>query len=294
MTIILAVLSVMVSIISPILGLILVLPSIGKTEFNTSSRIKTFYLIWVLSSSVLLATKTIDLMTFIIISLNVGLLSYILIKMLEKEMSPDIIMISTLGISGSTGIVKYLFFRKSIENGINISLESTKSMISSAYSPGTEEFQVLSDTLNFSKELYLKYNYSFAVFTMIITAWIAITILNKKERLNYNLSLYSNINLLVIPVILGLALVINKSTQTLGLNILISCVALYFIQGLAVIWFYFGKMIADSKMLIIISIISLLINPYLILMIAFAGFADNWADLRKLNKMEETHENNTH
>jgi hypothetical protein len=53
-------------------------------------------------------------------------------------------------------------------------------------------------------------------------------------------------------------------------------------------------MIANSKMLIVISIISLLINPYLILMISFIGFVDNWADLRKLNKMEETHENNTH
>ena len=93
-------------------------------------------------------------------------------------------------------------------------------------------------------------------------------------------------------MIIALFLIINPGTKVLGINILIPCIALYFIQGLSVVAFYFGRIIKGSKMLLFIGILSLIFNPYLIVFLAFLGFVDNWADIRKLNKTEKTNENN--
>ncbi|HPM00850.1 MAG: DUF2232 domain-containing protein [Candidatus Cloacimonetes bacterium] len=289
-----AVLGLMISVLSPVLGLMYFLPQVSKQNDNDRSQSKFFFLIWLLGSLVLYITKTVDINTFVIINLNVALITYVFLQMHENEFALETIMTTALAIAGSSGVIKYLFFKKSIEDNITLSVNSMSEMIQSRYAVGSEEYQLINDTLNVSKELYLKYNYSFAVFTILVALWIAIIIINRKLKFSYDLRLYSNMNYLVMPVIAGLGLIIYKPTSTLGINLILPCLALYFIQGLSIVWFYFGKMIANSKMLIVISIISLLINPYLILMISFIGFVDNWADLRKLNKMEETHENNTH
>jgi hypothetical protein len=142
--------------------------------------------------------------------------------------------------------------------------------------------------------MFLKYNYSFTVFTLLIALWIAVVLLNKKLVKPYLLSRYSNNNSLIAVVIISLGLIIYDKTQIVGINILIPCIALYFLQGLSIVGFFFGKLLINSKMLLIIGILTLLINPYLIILLAFIGLVDSWADLRKLNKMEKTHENNTY
>lgn len=294
MIFLLAVFGIILSIVSPAIGLLLVVSFANEIKGETVSRIDLFYSTWVVMSAILYYLKIIDLTILLSITINVGLLSYICIQMLKREFSLATIFSTAFGITGLSSVLKYAFFRDKIVELTDESIKTIMPLLEAKFAPGTEEYQTIVSTINASKEMFLKYNYSFTVFMLLVSLWIAVVLLNKKQVRPYLLSRYSNNNSLIAVVIISLGLIIYDKSQIVGINILIPCIALYFLQGLSIVGFFFGKLLINSKMLLIIGILTLLINPYLIILLAFIGLIDNWADLRKLNKMEKTHENNTY
>jgi len=290
--IIIAVFSIILSVISPALGLILIILYANQIKLLDTTKYITFYSVWAALCTILYLIEAIDLLTFYNIALNVGLLSFIAIEMLKREKYLENIMLTAFGFTGIVAALKYYLFNEKVVTAINDSTNLLANLLNERFSKGTDDYQMIINTLNASKDLYMKLYYSFAVFTMIIALWIGFIFVNKKLFRPYSHSRYNNSNVLIAIVIIALFLIINPGTKVLGINILIPCIALYFIQGLSVVAFYFGRIIKGSKMLLFIGILSLIFNPYLIVFLAFLGFVDNWADIRKLNKTEKTNENN--
>jgi len=78
----------------------------------------------------------------------------------------------------------------------------------------------------------------------------------------------------------GIAVLVPESdTSRAGLNILIICGFIYFLQGLAIVLSYF-KRVAVPSLVRIIFWLALAFQPYLVLAIAFFGLFDIWGDFR--------------
>ena len=74
--------------------------------------------------------------------------------------------------------------------------------------------------------------------------------------------------------------------STIGLNILIVCITVYFFQGLAIVASLLNKW--SVPMLIRVLIYALIfIQTYGIIILSFLGLADVWADFRKLKQADE-------
>ncbi|MDX9870027.1 MAG: hypothetical protein RBS92_04805, partial [Candidatus Cloacimonadales bacterium] len=81
MIFLLAVFGIILSIVSPAIGLLLVVSFANEIKGETVSRIDLFYSTWVVMSAILYYLKIIDLTILLSITINVGLLSYLCILM---------------------------------------------------------------------------------------------------------------------------------------------------------------------------------------------------------------------
>ncbi|HPK40090.1 MAG TPA: hypothetical protein PKZ69_00585, partial [Candidatus Cloacimonadota bacterium] len=97
MIFLLAVFGIILSIVSPAIGLLLVVSFANEIKGETVSRIDLFYSTWVVMSAILYYLKIIDLTILLSITINVGLLSYICIQMLKREFSLATIFSTAFG-----------------------------------------------------------------------------------------------------------------------------------------------------------------------------------------------------
>ncbi len=95
---------------------------------------------------------------------------------------------------------------------------------------------------------------------------------------------------LVLMVIAALALSLYPLTHLGGINLLILLVMVYLIQGAGVLSYFWGDFFARARLLRALFILAVIVNLYLLLLIALTGVLDVWFDFRKFNKMEETNE----
>ena len=85
-------------------------------------------------------------------------------------------------------------------------------------------------------------------------------------------------------IVAGITFIIMPApARTIGLNVILICITVYFFQGLAIVTSLFHKW--SVPMFIRILIYALIfIQTYGIIILSFLGLADVWADFRKLNK----------
>jgi uncharacterized protein YybS (DUF2232 family) len=76
---------------------------------------------------------------------------------------------------------------------------------------------------------------------------------------------------------------------TVGINVLIICITLYFFQGLAIIASLMNKWSVPRAIRVLIYAL-IFIQTYGIILLSFLGLADVWADFRKLNNTGENTE----
>jgi hypothetical protein len=93
--------------------------------------------------------------------------------------------------------------------------------------------------------------------------------------------------------IVALALTLYDQTHIGGINLLACLAAVYLIQGVGVLSYFWGAFVARIKMLRTLFIITIIINYPALMLIAFIGILDAWFDFRKLNIMEEKHESDS-
>lgn len=248
-------------------------------------------LIWLLVSSGLLITKWINVSSFISL-LTIGLSFALILYILEMRQDTELAITMTALISVLSAGFKYLFTHQEFINGLDLSVKQSMNLLASKYPAGSKEYEMFSEIMVFTKEVYLSYNYSISVFLMIVAAWIGIILYNRQKREMYHWYYYQTYNFFVYVLIAGMALSLYEPLRVVGLNVLIGCSALFLIQGLTVFWYLFKDWFNQSKILIAVAVLSLLLNPYLLVFTALFGLLDMWYDFRKLNTQEETHEDN--
>lgn len=292
--ILLAFFGLIISFFSPALGLITVTPALVKQMMIDPKKIGVFYSTLVVLTFIALISNIIDWMILSNILINVALSSYIIVHAIHREKSIENALMNVFLVSSVLSGVKYLLFKDQIEKSVLLSIKNFSDMLKTRYTENSTEYQIISDTLTRSKDLYINYNYSFSIVLILIAVMLVFVILNRKPSIMLNIKTFSSPNVIIYGLISALILLISKQSNILAYNIILPCSTFFLIQGLSVSWYYVGQWIGQSKILMIFALLSLVLNPYLLMLIALIGFIDNWTDFRKLNKLEETHENNSH
>jgi len=158
----------------------------------------------------------------------------------------------------------------------------------------TEKFVDIPDKMMLAKDMLLKvknflgfYQIAIWTFSEISFLYIASIVASKKKTIELVHKRIRMPYIFVYLLIAFLALALFKQTKVLGLNLLISISMLYFIQGFSILDFFWGKMFRRSKFLLILLIISLFLNTFIMILIALTGLTDVWLDYRKLNENQK-------
>ncbi len=283
----------MISVLFPSIGLLYMIPIAGKyTLRNRNENNFLFFLGWFLSAIGLILINWISVPSFLNIFFGIGVNLILILIILRRYQNVELAVTISAIINTLTATVKYLFYHKEFISGLELSVKQSIALLSTKYPVGTKEYDVFKEIIDLSKDIYINYNYSLSVLVVIICTWIGIAVYNREESDHYKWFHYRTMNYFVYVLTIGLILTLIKPYKLIGLNILIACSGFFLIQGLSVFWFLFKTWLIQSKLLVVIAVLSLLLNPYLLVFTALFGLIDMWYDFRKLNLQEETHENN--
>lgn len=274
------------------LGLIYLIPALGKLTFQYPMKNINFLIIWVLAVLTAGFFKIIDPLTSLTLTVSVGLTVFMISRELLSNKVLEKALIITATITSVVECAKFYFYSEVIKQQLELSINTALTVLKTKYPVNGTEYTQISDFINISKNLYLNYNYAFAIFIAIVATWLGLMILSKIIAYDFKFCSYFTPNFIVYAMIGGLIALLIPQAKYAGENIIIVTMTFFFIQGLAVAWFYYGVLLKSSVILLILFSLSLILNPYLIILLALVGIIDTWFDLRKLNKLEETHENN--
>ncbi len=280
-----------VSIFSPLIGLILAVPYFSKkilTEnsdfINIESKKSYSTLLIPLSvfTACLLFLYVIKLLNWrhgLEVWISVGLGSIIFADILQKLKNYETAIICAALPSFLYVAIKNLFFFNSIklqfETSNKILLENTEKL----FSPETVE-NMMPNILKV-QNIMLNGNAAIWMLGIILGLFIGSLILSKRlEQLRWNFGLVNFPFYLQIAIVVGLILFILK-LRIISYNLLAICGFFYLIQGYSLLYFYMKRIFKRSIFLGIILLIIPILNYYLLIVISTVGLLDSWIHLRK-------------
>ena len=189
-------------------------------------------------------------------------------------------------------VLRHFLFYNTYRKIIDLSLEQNITMIESYFKNSPEKIENAKILLESFSGILV--NYSISLWTVAIVLGLASgsLVLSRNIKANYEIKSIKVPYFLVYGLISGLSLFIFPTTRNFGSNIVISISSLYLIQGISIALFFWWDYITRSKVLMWMTILAILMNPYILILITLVGIADIWFDIRKLNKSEEKNENN--
>ena len=299
MTYLIGLLGLLIGIISPALGVLLLICTSGKYFIETPGYTFKFFLIWILTSGFLFIFNIIDKVQIANLIFGAGFSCILLFYLIKKEYQQNYIFLTLFGFNVVYVLVRQLLYSEYINNMYLESVEGAVTMLSNRFQAGSEQYVLFMDLIEMSKDFYLKYSPGIWIATMLMCLIFGYYFLSRKLRTleSYDLeplSHYQTHNYAIYSLILALIVaVFFTKYRVISINLLLALMPLFLLQGFAVIKMKIGKWFVNSKFLLVLAILTLLINPYVILFISVIGLFDNWFDFRSLSKMEEINEDNT-
>lgn len=283
----------LISIFSPAVGTLFIIPTSGKMLYEKKQANLHFFFIWVTASIITWFLGIINHIQLINIVFGVGLSIFLVFEFLKKKFNIDIIFMILLFYNSLFMLIRQLIFAKTIFADYKRSVDEAIKILSSRFDDNPEQFQLFMDMVEITKEFYLKYSPGIWIGTFLLCLMIAYYFFSKGYFQINILKKYRTNVFVIYTFVIALALTVINPTKIIAINYLIALVPLFFIQGIAIIQKKIGYWFLLSKILLIIAIFSLILNPYLVLFISVIGLFDNWFDFRNLSQLEDSHENNS-
>jgi len=179
-----------------------------------------------------------------------------------------------------------------VVKGVQASIAQTGQLYEKAGIKG-DELKALQDSMHQAGQLIVSIYPALVTVTLGVIACLNLLLLGRiatRVRLPVYLGdfrKYRNPDPLVWVLILsGFGMLATEETLHLAaLNVLIVVLALYSVQGLAVVSHYFRKF-AVPKFVIVITCLLLVFQPFMVLTVAALGVFDLWGDFRSPSKRE--------
>jgi hypothetical protein len=197
-----------------------------------------------------------------------------------------------LGINTVYGFLNNIFTKKIFLEKFTLESAEVMKIYAEKIQPNAEQMAFFQEMIEQSKYIYTNFSSGIWIFSIMLSFLIGFYITTRGNLL-YSINKY-HVNLYVIyTLIIALIFAIFSKYSIYSWNFIIGVLPLFFMQGIGIITYKFGRYYKKSKLFIFISILCLLINPYIVIFISFIGLFDNWFDFRKFNKLEDINENHS-
>lgn len=185
------------------------------------------------------------------------------------------------------GILRSYFFREQILNTVLSAYNIYDGYVAQKLADSPDKMMLAKEMLLKVKNFLSHYQIAIWSASEISFLYIAVIVAVKKKTIEFVHKKIRMPYIFIYLLIAFLALTLFKQTKNLGFNLLISISTLYLIQGFSILDFFWGKMFKRSKFLLFLLIISLFLNIFVMILIALTGLTDVWLDYRKLNENQE-------
>ena len=284
-------LGLLIGLFSPAVGALFVISAAGRYFVENPKQINSFFTCWFIICGFLMFIYNIQALDLIF---GAGLSCLLFFYMIKKEYGLNLIFMSLLLLNSAFIAIRQLLYSTFIATQYTESVDEVVNMLSNRFQESSEQYLLFLEMVEMSKDFYLKYSPGIWIFTMLLCLMLGYYFLSKKSKELVSLRYYQTHLYVIYSLILALVIaVFSEDYRIYAINYLIALVPLFLMQGLAVLKFKIGKWFENSKILLVIAILSLILNPYIVLFISVIGLFDNWFDFRSLSKPEDLNESNT-
>jgi len=280
--ILIAVISVVISILSPFWGLVFILAFSDKYR-NKRTLFNAIYFGFVI---LLFILQFVDVLSLIDLLFGVGLTSVLFIWSLHRTLNFINALMSVFFMNILYAFIRLIVLGKQYAEVIAVVIEKYKEFITQSIQNNNEQLVMALEFIDTFQELFTKYYVGIWIFTIVSAIYVGALILSKKGSLKWEHRKIRMPFYLIYILILALAGFLLPKVQVFGINALIMVSPLFLIQGISILDFYWGDFFKKSKFLLILLIFSMVFNYFILILVALIGLADIWFNFRKID-MEE-------
>ena len=282
-----------ISLISPSIGALFIITALGRSFIENQSKVYQFYIGWLLLCGSLYLLNQIDKLTTLNLVIGTGLSCFLLFVMLNKEYGLNLIFMVLLLVNTCFIALRQLFFHAEIALAYNEAVDEAIKLVNTRFQGNSEQAQVFHEMTELMRNFYLQYSPGLWITSLMLCLMIGYFFFSRKRENMQKLMEYQTHTILIYTLIIALCFALFTEYKIYAVNYLLALLPLYLMQGIGVVNDKIGRWFMHSNVLIAVAILSLIINPYIVLFISTIGLFDCWFDFRKINKIEDLNENHT-
>ena len=283
----------LIGIFSPAASALFLIPATGKIFMENPQLINKFFISWFAVCCFLLIIQYPDRLQSLNLIIGTGISCFLLFVLIKKNYSLDMIFMCMLLLNSAYIALRQFVFFDYISSQYDQAADEAKQIIGSKLVENSEQYHIFIEMVDIFKNYYINYSPGLWISTMMLCLLVGYFFLSRNKEDMLSISLYQNHLYVTYSLVAALAIAIFTNYKVYAINYLLALVPLYLMQGLGVVNEKIGKWFVNSKVLLVIAIGSLIINPYIVLLISVIGLFDNWFDFRDLSKSEDLNENNS-
>ncbi len=269
--------------LSPFWGLIFIL-AYGEKYWNKKNN---FYLIFVAVLVALFIGEIIETLALFDILIGVGLTSLLYFTTIHKTFDYLKTILTAFFLNVVYGLLRHLIFGKEYIQTFRQILFEHKELLITHFQDKPEQLVLVTEFIEKASSLFSKYYVGIGIATVTIALYLGSLLISKKSNIAWEHKKNRLPFGIVYVLIVSLGLLLIPKTSIIGGNLIIILIPLFLIQGSSILDFFWGNYFRKSKFLLILLIFSLVLNYYILLLIALIGMIDVWFDIRKIDSVEE-------
>lgn len=288
-----AVFTALISLLSPFLGLIFLIASGGKSVLiNFSHR----YVFFVLFGGIVVLIAQLglfpqDIVRYTDVLIGVGMSSFIFMTVLIATSKYETSILASSGFSIAYAYLRTRLFGTIMLQNYDFMAKLNPTLVPIGKNMNPEQLAMFREIVAIGRNLVDHYSIAIWSIGMIIGMYLGSLLLVRSKVIKWDYKYLRFPYELVYLIIGTMIMILLPLTKMLGMNLLLSILPLYLIQGSAIMEYFLGNHLAKFPIVRFLLILVVLFNYPLLVLLTFVGLLDSWFNFRKIEIREENDEN---
>lgn len=275
----LAIFAAIIAAISPFAGMIFTIYFGAKFQ----SKIYVFFSAFIGTAIALQFSKIIEPIMVLDLIFGIGIVSFIFIRSFISSYNYLYSLIKSALIAIIYAITRQILFSETIKQTAEIFVKEYNNFITDNFSGNPEQIEIMRTAVESTKLFLTKYYAGLWSGIIILAIFVASLLISKRSNIKWQIKYirmpFASVYILIFTLILSLI----ANAQEYGINGLMIIAPFFLIQGISILTFFWSDFFKQTKILSLILVVFLLINPYLMILITLIGLFDIWFNFRKIN-----------
>ncbi|MCD4650578.1 MAG: YybS family protein [Candidatus Cloacimonetes bacterium] len=279
------------SVISPHLGLFLAIIISGHMLIFDVKAIQRYSLVFIAIQVLLIITNQIGYIEAMNAVFGVLIVFVMYLRILRRHYSYPLAIVSSGLLELIFGFFRKLVFGDYYKTLITQATELQE--VADVLQISEQQWESIRSTLERTGSLMWEYHIAFWVVAMLSALYTASLLMRRKTVFGWEHALTRIPHFVIYLLIAALLITLIPGLSSIGKNLIVVLGFVYLIQGLAIIDFFWGQFMRRSKWLTAVFILVLVINIFLLGLVALMGLFDTWFNFRKQKHLEDINENHS-